>query len=291
MRLVEERDVVGLDARLLQTREHVVARQGVDADDQAIALVADERVASASVPARHDLERQVKERPQLALPVRDEPRRGDDEHPPDGAARQELADEQAAHDRLARAGVVGEQEADPGQREQPLVDGDPLVRQGLDERDLPSERRVEEMSVRQTLGLGDGPDDLGVGREVEDRGGIPRAGRGGVLHDGDRVGRRTPKRVRAVLLGLDEHAPQRGWRRRVAALPSAHARRAHTDAPPELGLRQAEPPSQPLDARGAVGRRFVLEGHRRGCDATSCGGRWGGGEIGESAARLAEARG
>ena len=61
---------------------------------------------------------------------------------------QHLPDVQAGHDRLAGAGIVGEQEADGQLRQHVVVDGDPLVRQRVDLRDLGREGRAGQMAER-----------------------------------------------------------------------------------------------------------------------------------------------
>ena len=66
---------------------------------------------------------------QLVLPLVDEHARADDEHALGVAADHELLDEQAGHDGLAGAGVVGEQEVQRLAGEHLLVDRRDLVRQ------------------------------------------------------------------------------------------------------------------------------------------------------------------
>ena len=80
---------------------------------------------------------------ELALPLEGQVGRTDHENPFDEAAQLELADEQAGHDGLTGAGVVGQQETYAGQLEEVFVDGFQLVRQRIDARDGKPEIGVE----------------------------------------------------------------------------------------------------------------------------------------------------
>ena len=102
--------------------------------------------------AGRDAKPQPEQRPQLALPVADEPGRRHDEHAADSAAGQHLADVEAGHDRLAGSGVVRQQEPQGLLRDHPLVDRDALVGQGVDARDLGGEGRIELVAVGQAHG-------------------------------------------------------------------------------------------------------------------------------------------
>ena len=70
------------------------------------------------------------------------------------------------HDRLAGAGVVGEQEAQRLARQHRLVDGRDLVRQRLDERGVDGEHRIEQMREADALRLGDEPEQRAVAVEA-----------------------------------------------------------------------------------------------------------------------------
>ena len=67
--------------------------------------------------------------PKLALPLEGQVGGADDEDPLGQASELEFSDQEPGHDRLARPGVVGQEEADTGQLEQIVVDGFKLVRQ------------------------------------------------------------------------------------------------------------------------------------------------------------------
>ena len=72
----------------------------------------------------------------------------------------QLLEQQPRHDRLARAGVVGQQEADAGQLEEVVVDRLELVRQRIDAGDR--EREVGVVLVGE-------PEPLGFDAEAEQR--------------------------------------------------------------------------------------------------------------------------
>ena len=260
VRLVEDHEVVRRRPRrggVAQPSERALAGQRVDADDHPVALRPRERVAAARVVAPDDAERQREERPQLALPVADEPGRRHDQDPPDEAAGEDLPQVQAGHDRLARAGVVGQQEAERRQAEHALVDGDALVRQGVDQRDLGREGGVEEVAVRQPRRLGDGRDDGRPGGEVELR---PRG----------RAGRRLRFAAARRQLGLqvEDLPPRQPAGPVLAVLPAVHGGERHPDARRELRLRQPEPLADGPDAGGVVrgegGGGALHRWHRRG---------------------------
>ena len=59
----------------------------------------------------------------------------DDQHAPDQAAGLQFLEQQPGHDRLAGAGVVGQQEPDARQLQEVAVDGLQLVRQRIDAGD------------------------------------------------------------------------------------------------------------------------------------------------------------
>ena len=153
--LIEDNKIVGLDIRFLEPGEHPGASQSVHTDDQETALLPHERVAGTGVAARGDDERKAEQGAHLALPVPDQTGRGDDEHAANQAARQHLPDVKPGHDGLAGACIIGEQEPQPGLREHPLVHGEPLVRQRLNERRLGREGGVEEVAVGEALPLSD----------------------------------------------------------------------------------------------------------------------------------------
>ena len=111
-------------------------------------FVLEEPVAGAGgfeLVVGEDLERQVEAAVELVLPLLGEAAGADDEAALQVAAGDQLLDEQAGHDRLAGAGVVGEQEAQRLARQHRLVDGGDLVRQRLDQRGVDGQHRIEEV--------------------------------------------------------------------------------------------------------------------------------------------------
>lgn len=67
----------------------------------------------------------------------------DDQHLVDRTAKQQLFEQQAGHDGLTGAGVVGQQETDARQRQHIAIDGLDLMRQNIDRRRIHGEQRVE----------------------------------------------------------------------------------------------------------------------------------------------------
>ena len=80
---------------------------------------------------------------QLVLPLLDQTAGRDDQAALQVAAEHQLLDVEAGHDRLARAGVVGEQEAQRGSLDQLAVDGLDLVGERLKIARMHGEHRVE----------------------------------------------------------------------------------------------------------------------------------------------------
>ena len=113
VRLVDD-DEIPMD--LPQAGQNIVALGEVERGDDLRSfeeLVDPELLAE--IAALDDLELLVELLLQLALPLEGEVGRADDEDALDQAAQLQFPDEQPGHDRLAGAGVVGEQEADLGE--------------------------------------------------------------------------------------------------------------------------------------------------------------------------------
>ena len=110
---------------------------------------------------------------EFALPLEGEVGRADDQDALGEAAQLELADEQPGHDRLAGAGVVGQQEPDARELEQVVVDGLELVRQRIDARDREPEVGIELVGDAEGVRLEAEPEKPPVAVEgvprVEDR--------------------------------------------------------------------------------------------------------------------------
>ena len=102
------------------------------------------------------------------LPTR--PAGGDDEDAPQEPAGEHLADVEAGHDRLAGAGIVGQEEAQSGLLEHVVVDGNPLVGQRVDLGDLGGEGRIGHVPEGQSLAFGQRPHRRRTGGEIENRG-------------------------------------------------------------------------------------------------------------------------
>jgi hypothetical protein len=90
---------------------------------------------------------------QLIQPLFAEVSRADDEAAFEVAAEDEFFDEEASHDGLAGARVIGEEEAEGLAAEHGLVDGRELVGEGDDFRGVDGEERVEEVGKPDAVGL------------------------------------------------------------------------------------------------------------------------------------------
>ena len=158
-----------------------------------------------------DLEGKLEPSVQLVLPLLGEAAGADHEAPFQVAAGDELLDEEPRHDRLARAGIVGQQEAQRLPRQHRLVDRGDLMRQGLDHRRVNGQHRVEQVGETDALRLGYQPKQGAVAVEA------PRAPLGDDLQPvlgvaveqlvGDRAFRRLAgqlERLRAEPLHADD---------------------------------------------------------------------------------------
>ena len=117
---------------------------------------------------------------QLVLPLLDEVAGRDDQAAVEIAADQQLLDQQPGHDRLAGAGIVGEQEPQRLARQHLAVDGRDLVRQRLDLRRADGEIRIEQVGKADAVRLGREAQQCAVGIEPVTRG-RPRRDRAGLL--------------------------------------------------------------------------------------------------------------
>ena len=113
-----------------------------------------------------DLEVEAELLGQLVLPLLGEAARADDEAALEVAADDQLLDEQARHDGLAGAGVVGEQEAQRLARQHRLVDRRDLVRQRLDDAGGDRDVGIEEVRQVDAVRLGDEAEELAVAVEA-----------------------------------------------------------------------------------------------------------------------------
>ena len=105
------------------------------------------------VAALHDGELLVELLPEFPLPLEGQVGGADDKYPLHQAPQLELADEEARHDGLARAGVVGEDEPDAGQFHEVLVDRFQLVGQRVHAGDGEAEVGIELVGNAQGVGI------------------------------------------------------------------------------------------------------------------------------------------
>ena len=145
----------------------LVAGELVEPGDDQVGL--EEPVAGAGgfeLVVGQDLEGQVEAAVELVLPLLGQAARADDQAALQVAAGDQLLDEQAGHDRLAGAGVVGQQEAQRLARQHRLVDRGDLVRQRLDERGVDRQHRIEEVRQADAVRLGDQAEERAVAVEA-----------------------------------------------------------------------------------------------------------------------------
>ena len=100
-----------------------------------------------------DAELQAELLEQFIAPLLDQAAGGDDEDAAGVGPHDELADVEAGHDGLARAGVVGQDKPQRLARQHGLVDGGDLVRQRLHVRRVDGHHRVEQEGEVNALGL------------------------------------------------------------------------------------------------------------------------------------------
>ena len=108
--LVEDDQIVGRGSQI--RGPHAVTPERVHTDDRQVVVGIIERVMIfGGLGAGENAEAQAKEVAQFPLPVAHQPGWRNDQHPAHQPAQQHLANQQAGHDGLASAGVVGEQKA------------------------------------------------------------------------------------------------------------------------------------------------------------------------------------
>jgi hypothetical protein len=135
--------------------EILISRQLIEAADR-------QRVLEKPVPSarrldlvvRHDLECHMKTLIQLILPLLRQTTRTHDQTPLQIAARHQLLDEEARHDRFAGPGIVREQEAKRLSLQHLPIHSSDLVWQRLNERGLDCEVRIEEVRESDSIGFG-----------------------------------------------------------------------------------------------------------------------------------------
>jgi hypothetical protein len=232
VRFIKDDKVVGLDIGALECGEHRLAGQRVDAADHRVAIVARERVRRSCIGASHDPKAQAEESAELALPVAQESGRRNDEHPANEAARLHLANVKPRHDRLAGTGIVGKEEAQARLGEHVLVHRDALMGQRFDAGRFGGEGRARDVTVGESLDLGDQSDAFGISQEVR------RAGWRLTLGSSSALVRWS----RCRLLGLEmTQLPQElAGRLGLSSLPAVHGDERHAKAGCQGGLCQSE---------------------------------------------------
>ena len=137
-----------------QALQHLGPPGEVQRDDTLVG-----HLPGAAAPGRqgrpvHQVERLVELLGHLPLPLGSQVGRGDDKGAGDGSAQFEFFQQQAGHNRLAGAGVVGQQETQAGLAEHIVVDGFQLVGEGVNAGDADGELGVIRIGQANTGGFG-----------------------------------------------------------------------------------------------------------------------------------------
>ena len=191
VRLVDNDEVPAAVAG--EVEQGLVAGEVVHADDEPRLLLEDRAAeGGADELVGEDGEVEAELEVQLVLPLLDEPAGRDDEAAAHVVSQDQLLDVEAGHDRLARARIVGEQEAERHPGQHLLVDGLELVRERPD---------VAGGDRQEGVVLGRLEDAHGLRGQAELRAvGVERAA---VLRDdGEPAGLRLEHHLPAVLAGL-----------------------------------------------------------------------------------------
>ncbi len=170
MRLVTDNEIPAAIGGLELVLHVLVARQLVETGDDEVGF--EEPIAGPrclQLIVREYLEGEVEAPEEFVLPLLCEAARANDEAALQVAAGDEFLNEQAGHDGLACAGIVGEQEAERLARQHALVDGGDLVREGLDHRGVNGEDGIEEMREMDALCLRDEAKQRAVTVEAQGR--------------------------------------------------------------------------------------------------------------------------
>ena len=155
MRLVADHQVVAAVRGPELRVDVLVAGQLVQPRDGQIGF--EEPVAGArrlQLVVGQDVEREVEAAVELVLPLFDQASGADHEAALQVAPGDQLLDEQPGHDRLAGAGIVGEQEAQRLAGEHGLVHRGDLVGKRFNQGGVDGQDRVEEVSEADAASLG-----------------------------------------------------------------------------------------------------------------------------------------
>ena len=234
VRLVEHDQVIGRDVRIAECPEHPLSHQGVQGYDNPVAVRSDEGICAISaIGSGDDAALQPEQGAKLPLPIAHEPRRRDDQHPANPAPGQHLAHVEPGHDGLAGASVIGKQKAQRLLRQHSLVDRNSLVWKRVDPCSLACERRIELVSVRQTVGFRDQQHGRGISGEIQRNVGCRRVARRLRTIDSYPIHSRLFQRLQP----LKRKSTWSGLTR----LPAMHREWRHCHSLGELDLGQVHP--------------------------------------------------
>ena len=155
-----------IPARLLQSGQDVLALGQIERGDDLLLVrpLVDAELVADVVAHEYD-ELLVELLAQFPLPLERQVCRTDDEDSLGEPPQLEFADEQAGHDGLARAGVVGQQKSHAGELQEVLVDGFELVRERIHPRDGQPEVGIELVGDAEGVCLQSQPEQASVAAE------------------------------------------------------------------------------------------------------------------------------
>ena len=156
-------DQIPLGRRPEPGLEVVVPAQHIESGDQQVVLL--EGIAAARSLdhiAGQDVEAEPEFVGQLVLPLLDQPARRHHQASLQVAARHQLLDQEAGHDGLAGAGIIGQQKAQRLARQHLAIDGGDLVRQRLDQRRVDRQVGIEKVGKPDAQRLRSQPQQMTV---------------------------------------------------------------------------------------------------------------------------------
>src|SRR5258708_40084699 len=110
MGLIEDNQVIRNHLRFLQAREHSIAAQGIDTDNEQITILACKRVAYFRVIPTDYTKSEIEKRAKFMLPVAYQSRGGHDQHARNEPACQQLTNAETRQNGFSCASGIGQQE-------------------------------------------------------------------------------------------------------------------------------------------------------------------------------------
>jgi hypothetical protein len=151
MGFIEDHEVIWLGLGLGEPVKGSTVRERIYAHDDEVAPRSCKGVLVPAIGASDLPEMQCEESSHFALPVAHKSRRRNDENPSDQPAVEHFPNIQASHDGFSRAGIVGEEKAQPRLLKHVVIDSDDLVREWVDEGCFSAKDRAEQMPVAEAF--------------------------------------------------------------------------------------------------------------------------------------------